>query len=167
MRRYLILCSLIFAAASLLSCDPPEEFTRSSVICANVLNRTSNPIWVECNWGCGDTGDVFEVNDVVYPGHFCGVWNDVKFSSLINDVYDFFLPYLEKNFTDAKVSIYAYDELNKSKGEYIKTWRVDDVSEETLFSLENTYTWTVYEGMPGSHILHDIYFIITDDLINK
>ena len=165
MRRYLILGILMFTTASLISCDPPEQFTCSSAISARVENRTGTSLWVECNWGCDDTGSVYDVTGLLSPGYNCRVWKEVKFSPLIVDAYDFFLPYLEKNFTDAKVSIYAYDELNKSKGEHIKTWRVDEVSEETLFSLENTDIWTDYYDRPGSHIHHTFWFMITNDLI--
>jgi len=165
MRRYLILCIWMVTLISLMSCDPPEEFTHSSAISARVENRTGSPLWVECNWGCDDTGNVYDVNGVLYPGHHCRVWEEVKFSSFIVDAYDFFLPYLEKNFSDAKVSIYAYDESDKSKGEHIKTWRVDEVNEETLFSQANTDIWTDYYDRPGSHIHHIFWFMITDDLL--
>ena len=131
-----------------MSCDPQEEFTRSSAISARVENRTGTPLWVECNWGCDDTGSVYDVNRVLYPGYNCRVWEEVKFTSLIVDAYDFFLPYLEKNFVDAKVSIYAYDELNKTKGELIKSWSADEVAEGTLFSLANTDVWTDYYDRP-------------------
>lgn len=165
MRRYLILFFLMFSVSSLMSCDPQEEFTRSSAISARVENRTGTPLWVECNWGCDDTGSVYDVNGVLYPGYNCRVWEEVKFTFLIVDAYDFFLPYLEKNFVDAKVSIYAYDELNKTKGELIKSWSADEVAEGTLFSLANTDVWTDYYDRPGSHIRHIIWFMITDDLV--
>ena len=168
MKRFFIFCFLlILTCGQFVSCDPSEEFTGSSTITVAIVNETDKTLWLECNWKADSEGNLSVTEGVLEPQKGYMLWRDVVFPFCFPSVYEFILSYLEKNCEDSRISIYSYDSTNNSKGELIKTWKLDEAGKESFFSENNTHVSTDYYPRPGSHKRETLIFFITDEIIKN
>ena len=165
MKGLLTFC--ILTCCVLISCDPSEEFTASSTITVAIVNETDQTLWLECNWLSDSEGNLSGTEGILEQQKGYIIWRDVVFPFCFPSAYEFILSYLEKNCEDASLSIYSYDSTNNSKGDLIKTWKLDEAGKESFFSENNTHVSTDYYPRPGSHKRETLIFFITDEIIKN
>lgn len=163
--KYSILSAL--TAWVLISCDPTAEFEKSMTLTIRVDNKTSEPIYWESNWNYDADGALTSANGIIFPLNAQNIWTevDIPFLSSKQLVYDFFIDYIKENSENPYFRIYSYDAVNQCKGELLKTWKIDDQSENSFFSINNIDYSAYPEYRPGSHINSIFRYTITEDML--